>query len=526
MYDIIIKNGTIIDGTQQAPYVSTIAVKNKTIAQINSQIAADAKTVIDATGLYVCPGFIDITNHSDTHWTLFDHPSQESMLRQGITTIIGGSCGSSLAPLLHGSISAESIQKWVDTSQINVNWLRMGEFLDEVGRHKLGVHFGSLIGHGTLRRDSMQDVAPPANATEIEQMAFLLDEALKEGAFGLSLGLMFSHGHSATDEELLELGNVVAAHDRILTIHLRDEGKDLLPAVTETLRIARESGARTHIVHFKAIGRESWEHLSRALQLIRKGREEGMDLTVSTFPYKRTGSLLYTLLPSASRNGGKDMILKRITDRTQRRLVVENLRSMTLHFEKLIIASAKNTPHMAGKSVQELAENWEIAPEEALLEVLRVNDLTVTIFSETIHEKNIAAIYLEPYACFATDGIGLEKPDSSQSNHNLVHPRSFGATAKFLEEFVRNQSLFSWEHAISKMTKIPADLMRLSDRGVLKKGARADITLINPESIHDEATYTDPFRYPTGIPWVLVDGSIAVENGSLTSKRAGTILRA
>jgi N-acyl-D-amino-acid deacylase len=524
--DILIKNGAIIDGTGSAPHSGNIAIKNGKIAAIGPVIGDTAEITIDAGGLIVCPGFIDITNHSDTHWTLFNYPSQASMLMQGITTIAGGSCGASLAPLRSGEISAQSVQKWVDTSEINVNWLSMEEFLTELERHKLGINFCSLAGHGTLRRNIMGDAVRPANTDEIQRMAFLLDTALAQGAFGLSLGLTFSHGRPATDEELIELANIVRARNRLLTVHLRDEGKDLLPAITEVLRIARQSGVRTHITHFKSLGRESWEHLSRGLQFIRSGRDEGLDITMSTFPYTQTGSLLYALLPPATRDGGKDAILQRITDPKQRRIEVENLRSYTLHYEKITIANAKETPHMAGSTIAGLAKNWEMPPEEAMLEILAVNDLSVTIFSETINEKHIAAIYLEPYAFFATDGIGYEVPKAEQENQNLIHPRSFGASAQFLGNFVREQALFSWEHAVEKMTRAPAEVLNLSDRGVIKKGNRADITLINQAAIADTATYSDPFHYPAGIPWVIINGTIAVENGKLATARAGSIVRA
>ena len=167
-----------------------------------------------------------------------------------------------------------------------------------------------------------------------------------------------------------------------------------------------------------------------------------------------------------------------------------------------------------------------MSPEETLLETLAVNDLGVTIFNETINEKNIEAIYLEPYAYFASDGIGYEAPGDLSGAHNLVHPRSFGATARFLAEFVKNQPVLQWEHAISKMTKAPAELLRLKNRGLLKEGAFADITVIDPERITDNATYTEPFQYPTGIPWVIVNGRVAVRNGKLTDERAGEILKA
>ena len=527
-FDVLIQNGTLIDGTGKKACAGAIGVKDGTIDEIGPRVKGNATTVIDATGLIVCPGFIDMTNHSDTHWTLFDYPSQASMLRQGITSIIGGSCGTSLAPLIHGSVSAESIQKWVDVSQINVNWLRMKEFFEELQHHNVGVHFGTLVGHSTLRRNIMHDAVRLANISEIERMGYLLDQALEEHAFGLSLGLMFSHGRSAADEEITELAKVVASRDRLLTIHLRDEGKNILPAVTEVLRIARTSGVRVHIVHFKALGRESWSQLARALQLIRAGREEGLDITVSTFPYKRTGSLLYTLLPATNRDGGKDMILEAIKNPSHRRLLAGNLNGATLHYEKIIVASAKHTPQFAGKSIAELAEHWALRPEEAFLEILAVNELAVTIFSETINEKNMETIYRQPYAYFASDGIGYEAPgNTAESTGNLVHPRSFGASARFLADMVRTKSLLSWEDAISKMTLAPALLLRLRDnRGTLQKDAPADITLFDPAKIKDNATYEHPFQYPTGIPWVLVGGKVAVANNELTQVRSGTILQA
>ncbi|OGZ46884.1 MAG: hypothetical protein A3J54_00290 [Candidatus Ryanbacteria bacterium RIFCSPHIGHO2_02_FULL_45_13b] len=527
-YDILIQNGTIVDGSGKTPRAGTVAVKDGKIADIGARVKGEAETIIDATDHMVSPGFIDITNHSDTHWTLFDYPSQASMLRQGITSVIGGSCGTSLAPLIHGSVSAKSVQKWVDVSRINVNWLRMREFFEELQRHNLGVHFGTLVGHGTLRRDIMEDAVRPANMDEIQRMGYLLDQALEEHAFGLSLGLTFSHGRPATDEELIELAKIVAARDRLLTVHLRDEGKDILPAITEILRIARASGARTHIVHFKLIGRDAWNQSSRAFQLLRSGREEGLDITINAFPYQSTGSLLYALLPSANRDGGKNVILQQIKNPQSRHLLLANLRNLTLHYATICIASAKHTPQLAGKSLKDLAEHWNMTPEDALLEALVVNDLAVTVFSKTINEKNMEAIYREPYAYFSTDGIGYEVPNTNDSMaQNLVHPRSFGATARFLGHIVRDTSSLTWEDAISKMTLAPAMLLRLKgERGLLKKGAVADITIFDPAHIQDSATYANPFQHPVGIPWVIVGGVIAVRKGELTGKRVGTILQA
>lgn len=526
MLDIVIQQGTIVDGGKRKPFVGDIGIADGEIKDISAPGSLSAATTIDAKGLMVSPGFIDITNHSDTHWTLFNYPMQESMVRQGITTIIGGSCGSSLAPLTKGIEGMQTVQKWIDTSDINTNWLSMAEFLEEINRQKLGVNFGTLVGHGTLRRSIMGDTAKPASADELERMNYLLERSLFEGAFGLSFGLAFSHGRPASEEELLAFLGTLAAKNCLVTIHLRDEGKDFLPSITEVIRLARASGARMHIVHFKALGREAWDTLPRALQLLRAAGEEGMPLTISTFPYTKTGSLLYSLLPPWARDGGKNLILSRLNDHKQKMLLMEDLRSLTFHYDRITIASAKKTRQLAGKTIQEISKNWEKTPEEVLLEILVVNELGVTIFGEAIQDKHIEKIYLEPYAYFSSDGIGVDAGGKQKDDIlNLIHPRSFGASARFLGEYVRNRSLIPWERAIHMMTKGVADIVGITDRGILSKSAKADVVVFDPKTIEDEATFEHPYRYPNGILWVLVNGQIVVENGALSAVRNGIILK-
>lgn len=514
----------VVDGTgKKPPYRADIAVQEGKIDHIGEVSESNADQVIDASNLFVCPGFIDITNHSDTHWTLFSWPGQESMLRQGITTIMGGSCGTSLAPLVR-SDGIRSIQKWADISEININWLGMGEFLDELERHKLGVNFGTLVGHGTLRRDALPDEAKFSAPEEQDQMAFLLKRALKEGAFGLSFGLTFSHGHAAPQEELYVLARAVSEAGRLVTIHLRDEGKNLLPSINEALRIIRETGARVQVSHLKALGRESWEDSPKALELFRHAQKENLPVSATVFPYTKTGSLLYALLPDWARDGGKEAILNRIGHEDHKRSIIQSLENATLHYDNITIASAKNDKRIVGKSLAHIAEDWGIKIEEAFLQVLRLNDLAVTIFGATMREDNIEAIYKEPYAYFSTDGVGMAVEAADRGD--LEHPRSFGGTARFLGEYVRERSILPWEQAIFKMTKAPADSLGLLQRGVLEKGAHADIVVFDPERIHDNADYENPFQYPTGIEYVLVNGVLGVEKATLTGKLSGKVLRA
>ncbi len=522
MFDVLIKNGIILDGKKTKMFRGDVGIKGDRIDAVGDLSHKSATKVIDAKGQYVCPGFVDITNHSDTHWTIFTAPTQESLVRQGITTILGGSCGSSLAPLVHGS-DIGAIQKWTDMSQVNINWLTVKEFLDELERHPLGVNFATLVGHGTLRRNVLGDRTMAADKTELEQMRFLLGEALHQGAYGLSFGLTFSHGRPAGDDELMALAGLVSDAKGLCTIHLRDEGKSLLPSITESLRIVRETGVSLEISHLKALGREAWGDLTKALHLIREGREEGLPIHADIFPYARTGSLLYAMLPAWARDGGKVAILKRMDDPQERRQIIDELERATLHFERITIASAHREKGIVGKSLATIAENLGVSPGEGMLYILKTNELGVTIFGETIQDADIASILQEPYTFVSTDGFGLEA--ESVASGDLTHPRSFGSTARLLGEFVRDRSVIDWETAIHKLTLGPATKINLRERGIIAPKAFADITVFHPETIQDVATFTQPYQYPLGINWVLINGVVAVEQGMYSGAKNGKILR-
>ena len=521
MYDIIIKNGTIIDGKKTPRFQGDIGISKDSISAIGDLSNQSSYTTIDAGGKYVTPGFIDITNHSDTHWSLFNDPGQESMLRQGITTIMGGACGSSLAPLVKID-DINAIQKWTDLSTVNVNWLSMAEYIAELKRHPLGINFGTLVGHGTLRQAVVGDKNRAAGKEELAQMRYLLAQALEEGAFGMSLGLAFSKGKSATNDEILYLAKQVADSNKIVTVHLRDEGKNILPSVTEAIHIMRETGAMVHISHYKALGREAWDDLPKTLNLIQQAINERLSLTLDVFPYSKTGSLLYALLPIWAREETTESIMKKISNPVQRQTIIESLEHLSLHYSRITIASAKNNRSLAGKTIQEISANMGLSPEETFLEILKTNDLGVTIFGDTIHDDLVATLYKQPFTLFATDGFGLDLV--SPHNGQLAHPRSVGATARFLGDFVRDKEIVSWEDGIYQMTHGPAARFGIQGRGVLEKGSMADVVVLDPEALADKATYENPFQYPEGISWVILNGKIVVEQAATTETFAGNIL--
>jgi len=373
MYDIIIKNGLILDGTGSREFAGDVGVKEGIIATIGNLNGERAEKMIDAKGCYVSPGFVDINNHSDTYWQIFLNPDLESLMRQGITTIVGGNCGSSLAPLTDGSM-LQSIQKWTDIRNLNLNWLSTKEFLEEVERRALSVNFTTLLGHGTLRRGFVRDESRPLRAAELSGMAKMLKQSLHEGSVGMSLGLAYVHGRHATEHELSTLASVVGRAGGFCTAHLRSEGRELPEAVAEAITMARSSGVRLHISHLKAVGRRYWEHMDRALYLLEASDSEGVDVSFDVYPYRATATVLYTILPTWVTDGGKKMMLERLRDKSIRIEVIHDLKEEHIDYSSAILSVSSLDKMMMRTNVLDMARSQGKIPEEVILDVLLASD--------------------------------------------------------------------------------------------------------------------------------------------------------
>lgn len=524
-YDIIIKNGSVIDGSGRKAEKMDIAVAGEEIKKIGDLKGDDAIRIIDAEGMFVCPGFIDLTNHSDTHWTLFTDPLQESLVRQGVTTIVGGSCGSSIAPLV-GKKGLKSIGKWVDVSKTNVNWQTMDELFYELEKIRLGINFASMVGLQTLFDSTEGD---------FEQMKFLLEKSFKEGAFGLSAHLGSARMNSLNDDNLIELLKIVTKNKGVSKHHLEDEGKNILPAISRLIQLSRKSGARLHISHFKVLGRGSWPLLGDALKMMRVARKKaifgGIELTLDFFPYERTGSDLFMLLPAWLRRMDKKeimAILKSKEDK-KREEVIEHLKSLTLHYDKITVASSSYEQENLGKTIAELSLSTELPAEEVILDLLAINDLHVSMFSEVILMDNVRELAKEEYAAIASDGVGYDsgsyKSQVLTSRRDLPHPRSFGAFPKALKMFAAENEKPAWEETIRKMTGLPAEIMGIKDRGIIAKKNKADIVVFDPENISDMATYSNPFQFSKGIKHVIVNGQLILSENKLAEKFAGQVIK-
>lgn len=502
--DVLIEKGTV-----------------KKIGDFSGAISKEIENVIDAAGKYVVPGFIDLTNHSDTHWTLFAYPAQESMLMQGVTTILGGNCGSSLAPLVKGG-DISGIQKWTDISKINIDWRTLEEFFEGLSRHPLGVNFGTLVGHGTLRRGVIGEDTRPAKEDEIRQMQLLLERAMAEGAFGLSTSLGSSHEKGADYKELLALFSAVDNKGGLTKHHLKDEGKNILPAIAEIIGLARDANATAVLSHFKFIGRSAWESADEAFSMIESARTDGVKLWCDVFPYTRTGSPLYQLLPPWAVEGGKEKILLALKESGARAEILAHIKSLTLHYEKITVAATLHDRAAIGKTIAELAATSGIGPEEVIATLLENNDLKVSIFNEVILPEHLEALAKKEYSLFASDGVGYGF--QNRDPFDLPHPRSFGAFPTALEMFGKNEKSVPFEELVYKMTELPANILGLKNRGKLAEGYVADIAVFDPARIASSADYLNPYAPPVGVDWVLVSGKFAVEDGAFTGGLHGAIL--
>lgn len=522
-YDILVKDGTIFDGTGKARFQGDIGIEQGVIRDIGAPNlpGADGKKVISALGKYVAPGFIDITSHADKNWSLFLNPMQDILLTQGVTTVLIGNCGTSLAPLASPE-AAESLRAWTQGIQTNTNWLTVGEFLAELSRHPLGVNVGTLIGYGTVRRGILRDQARAMNVEETQQAVGLITRGITEGAFGLSTGLAYEFESPSSMAELATALRAVAEAGAIHKAHLRSEGGGLLGAMNEMVQIGRESGVPTVISHVKAVGRKSWPSFQKALDMLSHANQEREQFSFDMSPYARTGSSLHLLLPSWAVGQGIPDIMKRIETADGRKTIIEGLQQQTLHYDRYIVASA-GSPNTNGHTIAEIAERTGRSPEETVIELLAANHGRVTIFGKTLSPKNILAGMAHPLAIIASDGMGVSAELGRTGR--LVHPRSTGTFPHFLHRFVNEKQVMAWEEGIRKITALPAHAVGLRNRGQIQRKYHADLVVFDPERIRDRGTYQNPYVHSVGIEAVVVNGKLAIAESELTGEAAGAVLK-
>lgn len=522
MYDILIKNGTVIDGSGRPMYRADVGIKEDRIVALGDLSHAYAERVIDATSKYVTPGFVDVNNHSDTYWQLLAHPELSSLLAQGVTTIVGGNSGSSLAPLTDPSI-IRSIQKWTDVEKINFNWLSMEDFLNEIEKRRPALNFATLVGHGTIRRGAMKDETRTITPEEIAIMQKMLRSAIKEGAIGLSTGLKYTHARGTGTRELIALTETAIEQGGLYVTYVRDEEEGLVKSVEEAIMVARETGASLHISHLKAVGEKNWPLMDEAFNLIETAALNDIKVTFDVYPYTTTGSVLYTLLPEWVTQNGRKMMLEHLKDMQVRSAVLRDMRKKEIDYSQIIISSSTLSKMLSRRKISEIALLQGKSAEETVLDFLIASDGRAIVSLEVLSNKNVRRAIQHPFSIISSNGAGYDLEHAALGD--LVHPRNFGTFPKVLAEYVRNQKALSWEEAVHKMSGKPAIKFNLEERGLLQEGYFADVVVFDPETIEDKATMEDPYQYPVGISKVLVNGVVVLEEGVFSSKRVGTVLR-
>jgi N-acyl-D-amino-acid deacylase len=524
MFDILIRNGTIVDGTGKPGYKANLGVNKNKIAKIGKADWSRGRIEIDAEGKVVCPGFVDIHNHSDSYWRLFLEPRLPSLVYQGVTSIIGGNCGASIAPLTSGKI-IESVQKWADIKEVNVNWLSMGEFQEEMEKRKLGLNFGTLVGHGTLRRGIIGDDMRRFNDAELDIARNILVKSLLNGGLGFSVGLAYSHEQPATWNELKAFAAIVQNQEKIFSVHLRNEGDDILPALEEVLDLAKETQVSLQVSHLKIMGEKNWPKAELILQKIEDAREAGIDVNFDVYPYTQTGSVLYVYLPAWAAEGGKKMLLRRLKEKHLREKIIAEMKgNPDYHFGDAMVAIISFGDNLPERKISKIAAARGISVEETIIELLIASEGRVITLLDCLSEENVRKNIKHPLSIVASDGAGYNM--SHKETGEIVHPRCFGTFPRVLGKYVHKEKLLSLEEAIKKMTSMPAKKIGLNDRGILQKDNIADIVIFDPARIRDLATAENPYQYSEGISEVIMNGKMVLKNGEMTGELAGEFLTA
>lgn len=526
MYDLIIRGGTVVDGSGAAAVRADVGVLEGRITGIGDLADQESRDVIDASGLVVSPGFIDVHTHSD--FTLLHNPQAQSKVRQGVTTEIGGNCGFSVAPVRREKL--DLLRNYVGFMPVPLpfDWEGLDGFLGRLERQGIAVNFGSLIGHGAIRIAAMGFEDRPPSPVEMEAMKKMAAEALDQGASGLSLGPAYPPGSFATKEELTELARVVAGRGGLITIHLRSEGDRLVESVEEAIALGRETGVSVHISHHKASEPANWGKVERTLAMIEEANRAGFDVTCDVYPYTAGFTTLSSIFPLWAQEGGTARLAARCRDAALRPRLIEALDKVGAGFggwDKFLLADIKSPANQGheGSTIADLAGKAGLSGSEAVLKLMDEENGSVGFVMFSMCEEDVETVLKSRYSMIGSDGKGLavEGPLSK----GRPHPRNYGAYPRVLARYVRERGALTLEEAVRKMTSTPAARFRLRDRGLIRKGYIADIAVFDPRGVADLSTFADPHRYPAGIPHVIVGGLPVIRNGAHTGVLSGTVLR-
>ena len=529
-YDVILRGGSIYDGSGEKPFVGDVALDGDTIAALGDLGDATATTEIDVNGLAVAPGFINMMSWANE--SLIEDGHSQSDIRQGVTLEIMGE-GSSMGPL-NDDMKAEMVS-WQSDIRYDVEWTTLAEYLEFLERRGVSPNVASFIGAETPRRYVIGHEDRPPTPDELDQMRTLVRDAMRDGALGVASSLMYPPGLFAETDELVELSKVAAEYDGMYISHMRDEGAQMIAAIDELLTIAREANIRAEIYHLKSSGQPNWPLFDQAIEMIEDARAEGLEITADVYTYPAGATGLNVTVPPWVQEGGFNASLERMSDPALREQIMQEMNTPSDDWENMFLMSG--TPDnilmvgfrsealkpLTGKTVAEVAAMRGTTPEETILDLI-VEDgsrIETVYFSQS--EDIVRRVVALPWSSFNSDEASLA-PEGVFLESN-PHPRAYGSFARVLGKYVRDEQLITLEEAIRKLAALPAQTMRIDRRGELKQGYYADVVVFDPETIQDHATFVEPHQYSTGMIHVFVNGEQVLQDGEHTGATPGRVVR-
>lgn len=525
--DILIKNARVIDGTANPYYKTDIGISQGEIARIARNINEEqADIVIHANGLTVSPGFIDTHSHDDL-FVIFK-PTADEKVRQGVTSVVVGNCGNSVAPKernrsgVFGRALPEAIiglVKGIST---------FNDYLEAVNKAKPGINVIPLVGHSAVRIYVLGIENRPPTQKELEKMQFSVAQAMEEGAFGLSTGLIYPPGNYAETDEIIALASVVGEYAGIYASHIRNEGDNLLPAMEEAIEIGEKAGVPVLISHHKAAGKPNWGKSKLSLKMMADARDRGVEISCDQYPYTAGSTFLGAILPPHHYSEGPKALSLKLGQKSFRDSLIKELEPDAKEgqehllrgagLENIYISQTQKHREYLGRSLAEIALSEGKDSYDLLFDLLMEEPIDINMVLFMMGDEDIHRIMKNPFTMIGTDGT----PSFGESK---IHPRMSGTYPRVLGEYVRKKRILPLEEAIRKMTSLPAQTFGLKNKGLIKEGFDADLVIFDPDTIIDQATYEEPDLPPLGISHVLVNGRIAVENGKIMGATSGKVLR-
>ncbi len=531
-YDIVIRGGTVYDGTGQPALTEDIGINADTIAAIGNLSSAEGKLEIDAKGLAVAPGFINMLSHS---WeTLILDGRGQSDIRQGVTLEVLGEI--SIAPMSDDmkKQSREQMEKFPDF-KYPIEWTTLGEYLEYLEKKGVSQNIASFVGANTIRVHELGYANRAPNRQEMDRMRDLVRQAMEEGALGVTTALIYAPGNYATTEELIELSRVAAPYRGMYIAHMRSEGNSIFQAVDETIRIGREAGLPVEIYHLKMAGKDNWWKLDSVIHMIERANKEGIRTTANMYTYTAGATGLDATMPPWVQEGGINEWIKRLKNPVTRKKTLKEMLTPTDKWENmlrtcggpenvLILGFSKDSLKMyEGKTLAEVAKMHGKSPEETAMDLVIADKTRVEAAYTMMSEENIKRQIALPFVSFGSDagsppaeGMWLKYKD---------HPRAFGNFTRVIGKYVRDEKVIPMEEAIRKLTRLPATNIHIKKRGTLAPGYFADVVVFDPAKVQDHATFEDPHQYSTGMVHVLVNGVQVLKDGEHTNARPGRVVR-